>query len=64
METTIQLDKSTVQTLKMLKKDMKARSYNEVILRLVPKIVPDSMFGSAPWLKPFSERDRLEDRQI
>ena len=64
METTIQLDKSTVQTLKMLKRDMKARSYNEVILGILPKKTPNSMLGSNPNLKPVREEYRTEDREF
>ena len=62
METTIQVEKSTVQRLKMLKQDMGLKSYNEVILRIMPKKVPESMFGSAPWLKPLRQEYRMEDR--
>ncbi len=64
METTIQLDMSTVQTLKMLKGEMGAKSYNEVILRLIPRKIPKSMLGCAPELKPFTDADRMEDRNI
>jgi hypothetical protein len=62
METTIQVDKKTVQMLKMLKEDMKVRSYDEVIMRISPIKVPNSMFGSAPWLGGYSREDRMEDR--
>jgi hypothetical protein len=62
VETTIQVDKRTVQMLKMLKEDMRARSYDEVILRLSPIKVPKSMFGSNPKLKPVRQEYRMEDR--
>lgn len=62
METTIQVDKRTVQMLKMLKYDMGAKSYDEVILRLSPIKVPKSMFGSNPNLKPVRQDYRMEDR--
>ncbi|MBN2517680.1 MAG: hypothetical protein JXB14_02445 [Candidatus Altiarchaeota archaeon] len=63
METTIQLDKATVQALKMLKKETGARSYDQVIINLIPK-KSKSMFGCMPELKPFSRKDRLEDREL
>jgi predicted CopG family antitoxin len=64
METTIQLEMRTVQTLKILKEEMGANSYNEVILKLIPKKLPKSMLGCAPELRPFTEKDRMEDRNI
>jgi len=64
METTIQLDKNTVQALRMLKMDMGARSYNQVILRLMPQKLPSSMFGSNKRLSKFSSKDRLEEREV
>jgi len=55
MQTTIQLDKSTVQVLDGLKKKLKAKSYNEVINKLVSKkaMVPESLFGAHPSMKEF-----------
>jgi len=64
METTIQVDKRTAQMLKMLKEDMGARSYDEVILKLSPMKVPKSMFGSNPSLKPVRQEYRMEDREF
>ena len=58
------MDKSTVQSLKMLKKEMGARSYNHVILRLMPQKLPRSMFGSNKRLSRFSDKDRLNEREI
>lgn len=65
METSIQLKKSTVQVLKDIKKKMGAKSYDEVISRLVLKErgVPKSMFGSNPKLDPFTEEERFTDRE-
>jgi hypothetical protein len=65
METTVQLNKNTVQILKDLKKKMHAKSYDEVISRLVLKEsgIPKSMFGSNPKLSSFSEEDRFEARE-
>lgn len=62
METTIQVDKRTVQMLKMLKDNMGAKSYDEVIMRISPIKVPKSMFGSNPNLKPVRSEYRMEDR--
>jgi hypothetical protein len=65
METTLQLDKSTVQILKDMKKKSGARSYDEVIRVLILKErkVPKSIFGSNPRLGPFKEEDRAEIRE-
>jgi hypothetical protein len=65
METTVQLSKNTVQILKDLKKKMHAKSYDEVISRLVLKEsgIPKSMFGSNPKLDPFTEEERFTDRE-
>ena len=65
METTVQLNKNTVQILKDLKKKMHAKSYDEVISRLVLKEtgIPKSMFGSNPKLGTFTEEDRAEIRE-
>ena len=63
METTIQVEKSTVQKLKTLKMDMGLKSYNEVIVKIMPRKTPSSMFGSAPWLGGYGSDDRMEDRE-
>jgi hypothetical protein len=65
METSIQLKKHTVQVLKDLKKKLGAKSYDEVINRLVLRETgtPKSMFGSNPKLRPFKEEDRFEARE-
>ena len=64
METTIQLNKQTVQVLKDMKKKMHARSYDEVIKKLVAKEsgIPKSIFGSSPNFPPFTEDDRFTAR--
>lgn len=48
MGTTLALDRTTLQMLKDLKKEMRARSLEEVVRRLVTqqKKVPASMFGA------------------
>ena len=55
MPTTVQVDEKTLQMLNKLKEEMKARSHDEVIKKLVTerKKIPCSMFGSNRKLKPF-----------
>lgn len=59
---TIQVSERTFQLLKNIKKEMKARSYNQVIKSLIleRKNIPKSMFGSNPQLKSFSQEDKIE----
>ena len=49
MTTTVQVDEKTLETLATLKRELKARSYQEVIERLIneKRRVPDSLFGYA-----------------
>ena len=64
--TTVQVDEKTLQMLNKLKEEMKARSHDEVIKKLVTerKKIPCSMFGSNRKLKPFSERDEAEFHEL
>jgi predicted CopG family antitoxin len=66
MPTTVQVDEKTLQMLNKLKEEMKARSHDEVIKKLVTerKKIPCSMFGSNRKLKPFSERDEAEFHEL
>ncbi|PDM26020.1 hypothetical protein CP083_06035 [Candidatus Bathyarchaeota archaeon B24-2] len=62
---TIQVRESVYRLLVRLKKQMKARSFNEVIQKLALKEsgLPEEMFGiDREKIKPFTERDRMEDR--
>jgi predicted CopG family antitoxin len=56
MPTTVQVDEKTLQTLNNIKKELKARSLDEVIKTLIPerKRIPHSMFGSNRKLNSFS----------
>jgi hypothetical protein len=65
METSIQLNKHTVQVLKDMKKKFGMKSYDELINKLIHKQTktPKSMFGSNPNLGPFTEEDRAEIRE-
>jgi hypothetical protein len=62
MSTTIQTSKKTAQQLRELMKKTGAKSYDEVISRLVRErdhaLV--SLFGSNPKLKPFTKSDEAE----
>ena len=65
METTIQLNKQTVQVLKDMKKKSGMKSYDELINSLIrkQKKTSKSMFGSNPRLDPFTEEERFTDRE-
>jgi len=63
--TTIQIKRRNLRLLETLKVNMNAKSYDEVIEKLVAEktSVPDDMFGADKGkLLRFSEKDRLEDR--
>jgi hypothetical protein len=62
MPTTVQVDEKTLQMLNKIKKEMKARSHDEVIKTLIidRQKIPCSMFGSNRKLKPFSKQEEAE----
>ena len=66
MPTTVQVDEKTLQMLNKIKKEMNAKSHDEVIKALVSerKNIPCSMFGSNRKLKPFSKRDEAEFHEL
>jgi len=66
MPTTVQVSEKTLQMLNELKREMKARSHDEVIKSLISKRrkIPNSMFGSNRRLKPFSRADEGESHEL
>ena len=65
MSKTILVSDRTYEVLKKLKKKYKARSFDEVISRLILKEMglPYDMFGiDRGRIKPFTAGDRMEDR--
>jgi hypothetical protein len=64
--TTVQVDEKTLQLLNNIKKEMKARSHDEVIKALISerKNIPCSMFGSNRKLNSFSEQDEAEFHEL
>lgn len=66
MPTTVQVDEKTLQLLNKAKKELKAKSHNEVIKKLLTeqKQIPCSMFGSNRKLTSFSEEDREEFHEL
>lgn len=55
MATTIQVSKETLLRLKEAKSEHAARSYDELILRLLKRASsPRSRFGAHPKMKPFA----------
>ncbi|MCD6409424.1 MAG: hypothetical protein J7L98_03665 [Candidatus Verstraetearchaeota archaeon] len=66
MSTTIQVSRRTLQLLSMLKKKMKAQSYDELLLKLAMEKLnlPQSMFGSNPKLASFTEEEEAEFHEL
>ncbi|MEM2995295.1 MAG: ribbon-helix-helix protein, CopG family [Candidatus Bathyarchaeia archaeon] len=64
--TTVQVDEKTLQLLNKLKKEMGARSHDEVIKTLISerKKISRSMFGTNPKLKPFSREEEAECHEL
>jgi len=63
--TTIQVKRKNLRLLEVLKRRMKARSYDEVIEKILAEKtdIPNDMFGvDKGRVSKFTEEDRLEDR--
>jgi hypothetical protein len=66
MTTTIQVSRKTRQLLDALKRRLSAKSYDEVIQKLmIEKLeIPTSMFGSNPKLSSFTEKEEEEFHEL
>ena len=66
MPTTVQVNEKILQMLNKAKKEMKAKSHDEVIKTLLieRKNIPCSMFGSNPKLTSFNEKGRAEFHEL
>jgi hypothetical protein len=66
MTTTIQVSRKTRQLLDALKRRLSAKSYDEVIQKLmIEKLeIPTSMFGSNPKLSSFTEKEEAEFNEL
>lgn len=66
LPTTVQVNEKTLQMLNIAKKEMKAKSYDEVIKKLLTERskIPCSMFGSNRKLSSFTEEDRAEFHEL
>jgi hypothetical protein len=66
MSTTIQTSKRTAQQLRELMKKTGAKTYDELISRLVSEKyhTPVSLFGSNPELKSFAESDEVASHDL
>ena len=66
MPTTVQVNESTLQMLNKAKKEMGAKSHDEVIKKLLTerKKIPCSMFGSNPKLSSFTQEDEAEFHEL
>jgi hypothetical protein len=64
--TTVQVNEKTLQMLNRVKKEMKAKSHDEVIKTLIieRKKIPCSMFGSNRKLNSFSDQDKAEFHEL
>jgi len=63
--TSIQVKRRNLRLLEVLKKRMKAKSYDDIIAALLSEKlgIKDSMFGiDKGKISKFTEEDRLEDR--
>ena len=62
MPTTVQVNEKTLQMLNEAKKEMGAKSHDEVIKKLLieRQKIPCSMFGSNPKLSSFTEEDKAD----
>ena len=62
METTIAIKESTAQILTRLKRKMKAKNMDEIIIEIIRKSenIKKSRFGSQPNLKEFKEEERAQ----
>jgi hypothetical protein len=66
LPTTVQVNETTLQMLNEAKKQMKAKSHDEVIKKLLTehKKIPQSMFGSNRKLTSCTEKDRAELHEL
>lgn len=66
MPTTVQVNEKTLQMLNRVKKEMKAKSHDEVIKKLITerKKIPCSMFGSNPKLDSFTPEDEADSHEL
>ncbi len=66
MPTTVQVNEKTLQMLNEAKKEMKAKSHDQVIKKLLTerKKIPCSMFGSNKKLTSFTEQDRAQFHEL
>ncbi|MBO3832983.1 MAG: hypothetical protein FGF51_06300 [Candidatus Brockarchaeota archaeon] len=66
MATTIQVSRKTRQLLDVLKKKLSAKSYDEVLQKLIAEKIeiPASMFGSNPKLARFKEEEETEFHEL
>jgi hypothetical protein len=66
MPTTVQVDEKTLQLLNRVKREMKAKSHNEVIKKLLieRKKTPCSMLGSNTKLDSFTLEDEADSHEL
>ena len=66
MPTTVQVNEKTLQMLNEVKKELKAKSHDEVIKKLITesKKIPCTMFGSNRKLNSFTEQDEAKFREL
>jgi|GEM_PF-822744 hypothetical protein len=65
-KTTVEVKKTTLQTLEELKAEFGAKSLDEAIRALIRKVrgVPKSKFGAHPEMKPFTSGDEAAFHEL
>jgi len=66
MTTSVQVSEKTMQLLDKLKKELGARSFDQVIRDLITerKKTPPSIFGSNTRLRPFSSKEEAKSHEL
>ncbi len=66
MPTTVQVNEKTLQMLNKIKKEMNAKSHDEVIKKLIIERskIPCSLFGSNRNLSSFTQEDEAEFNEL
>ncbi|UCE16841.1 MAG: hypothetical protein JSV12_04350 [Candidatus Bathyarchaeota archaeon] len=65
-KTTVEVKKTTLQTLEELKVEFGAKSLDEAIRALIRKFrkIPTSKFGAHPEMKPFTSEDEAAFHEL
>jgi hypothetical protein len=66
MATMVQASEKTLRILNKLKKEMRAKSKDDIIKALISerKKTPESMFGANPNLNSYTQKDKTEFHEL